>query len=590
MGEVDDSMTTNPKVSGRWASTSSTRSVFRLLSAHPWPVFWSAMTGALVSLGGWALAYYVQFVLDRNGDPGALALATVGIGIAVTLRAATSVVRRAVQLSVVKRIEARVAADALERWNRASVRDREKFSAGELLNRVRGLELLRSALEDRALGAAFDAVLLLVAAAVLFRYSPVLAGLALAGTLLPAIVVHKLRISIQDSFVKTQELGGVLNKRLLDMFEGSRDLRICGAEKWMLDCVQESYAQSQSGRQRHLLKLAVIGNVTSLLSAGTSIAILYLGAHAIAFGRLSAGELIFVYTMAGTMLGPLENLVVSWIFFDEAHVALKRCEEMQSETATDFACCSTGSGDSLRLDHVTFSYLNDRPVLENISLEVPRGSTLAIVGESGAGKSTLLAVMAGLYLPQRGSVSWDVNPAENSMRPTIAAVLQEPHLFETTIEKNIRLGLPQATLEQVQQAAERVNADSFIRNLVDGYQTVISRDGIRLSAGQAQRICLARALIRNPQVLLLDEATSNLDAETEAAVWSAIQARSLERITVVVTHRLRTSMNATQIAVMEMGRIVEFGTYDELISRRGRYYDLWKRQSPAPSVPEEVST
>jgi len=221
-------------------------------------------------------------------------------------------------------------------------------------------------------------------------------------------------------------------------------------------------------------------------------------------------------------------------------------------------------------------------VLDGVSLVLEPGSTLGLVGRSGSGKSTLVRCLAGLVVPSGGNVLYDeVDMREldwRQLRRRIGVVLQAPYLFDDTIAANIALGEPVPDPALVQRAAEIADAAGFIESLALGYETKVGDSGMRLSGGQAQRVCIARALYHDPPVLLFDEATSALDTESEAAVKRNLDRVLEQRTAVIVAHRLSTIRDADVIAVLEQGRLVEHGTHDELLAREGLYHHLHASQ------------
>jgi len=307
----------------------------------------------------------------------------------------------------------------------------------------------------------------------------------------------------------------------------------------------------------------------------------------VAEGRITQGQLMFLFTMAGTMLGPLEQLASSWISFDEASVAFSRYNEIVLLPAEAREKPSGPPRDvrgDIVIEDVSFGYRSGRPILENVSLAIPAGSSVSIVGESGAGKSTLLSLLAGLYLPDRGRILVDGRDLREmgllELRRLTGVVFQTPHLFDASVEENIRMGRWDASEEEVRQAARMARAHDFIERLPEGYATAVSRAGSSFSGGQVQRIAIARALICNPKILLLDEATGNLDAHTEAAIWATLTEGGLACTRVFITHRLSTTIRTDQIVVIDHGRIAESGTFGDLMARKGRFHELWERQMP----------
>jgi len=224
----------------------------------------------------------------------------------------------------------------------------------------------------------------------------------------------------------------------------------------------------------------------------------------------------------------------------------------------------------------------DHPVLKAMNLKVEAGTSVAIVGSSGSGKSTIAYLIERFYDPNSGQVLIDNNLVSDVdptwLRQQIGIVGQEPILFAVSIEENILYGRPNATKEQIIEAANLANAHSFITSFPEGYNTVVGKGGGLLSGGQKQRIAIARAIVRDPKILILDEATSALDAESEMLVQEAVQRLMKQRTTIVIAHRLSTIKSADKIAVLEKGEIVEFGTYEELLSKKGSFVRLFEKQ------------
>ncbi|MEM6797803.1 MAG: ATP-binding cassette domain-containing protein, partial [Acidobacteriota bacterium] len=231
-----------------------------------------------------------------------------------------------------------------------------------------------------------------------------------------------------------------------------------------------------------------------------------------------------------------------------------------------------------------FPFLRRSPVLRNINLELPAGSTTAIVGESGSGKTTLANLLAGYENPQEGRIlvdgtdlrDWDLR----SLRGAIGVVPQEIFLFRGSVRDNVALGNPEASLADIMKACRRATAHDFITVMPDRYTTLIGERGSDLSGGQRQRLALARALLMDPPILILDEATSNLDSETEQAIQRTLNRVKHGRTTLIIAHRLSTVMSADQIVVLQQGQVVEIGSHQQLMEHRGIYYEMWGRQVP----------
>ncbi len=239
----------------------------------------------------------------------------------------------------------------------------------------------------------------------------------------------------------------------------------------------------------------------------------------------------------------------------------------------------TDAQGALRLDHVQFSYVEDRPVLPDLDLDVPAGMTLAMVGTTGAGKTTLAKLVSRFYDPTGGRITLDGvdlrDLTEDDLRKSVVMVTQENFLFNGTVADNIRFGRPDASIEEVVAAAQAIGAHDFIIGLPEGYETQVANRGGRLSAGQRQLVAFARAFLADPAVLILDEATSSLDVPSERLVQHALRTILAQRTAIIIAHRLSTVEIADRVLVMEHGQIVEDGTPSDLIDAGdGRFSDL----------------
>jgi ABC-type multidrug transport system fused ATPase/permease subunit len=236
----------------------------------------------------------------------------------------------------------------------------------------------------------------------------------------------------------------------------------------------------------------------------------------------------------------------------------------------------------IEFENVTFEYNPGVPVLKNVSFVAPAKTTTALVGSSGSGKSTLISLVMTFNQPQQGRVLIDgrdlANLRQHDYREHLGIVLQDNFLFDGTIGQNIRYGRPEATQEEVLNAARIAHVDEFVEPLEKGYDTVIGERGIKLSGGQRQRIAIARAILAEPAILILDEATSSLDSESEAKIQDGLRALRRGRTTFVIAHRLSTIRGADQILVLEAGEIVERGTHEQLLALNGRYKQLYDKQ------------
>jgi ATP-binding cassette subfamily B protein len=311
------------------------------------------------------------------------------------------------------------------------------------------------------------------------------------------------------------------------------------------------------------------------------VVVLGYGAHLAIEGRITPGTLLAFLGYIGGLFGPAQSLVSVYQTLRRAAVSLdvlfSILDAEESVRDRPGARPATALRGEVKLDDVWFSYVPGQPVLRGITLHVPAGATVALVGPSGAGKSSLAVLLQRLYEPQRGTIQIDGVDlralTQESLRRQIGVVMQDTSLFNDTVRANIAYGAPHAAPADVEAAARAANAHDFIAALPNGYDSEVGERGGALSAGQRQRIAIARALLKDPALVILDEATSSLDAESEAAVQAALARLLAGRTTFVIAHRLATIVNADRIVLLRAGQITDEGTHDELLAR-SEYYAL----------------
>ena len=358
---------------------------------------------------------------------------------------------------------------------------------------------------------------------------------------------------------------------------------------------REDYETKRFHAENMLTFQAVMKNVqlTSLLTptveflAALAVTlIVWFGGYEVVNGVMSAGSLVAFLTYAVNLANPVKRLSRIYGRMQQAMAAIDRIFSVldMEETVNDKpdAKVLPKVQGKVSVEGVTFSYDDKHNALEDVSFEVAPGQMIAFVGPSGAGKSTIANLIPRFYDVQAGAIKidgYDIRDVTlNSLREQIGIVPQETLLFSTTVMENIRYGRLDATDEEVMAAAVAANADKFIRELPDGYQTQIGERGLNLSGGQRQRMAIARAMLKNPQILILDEATSALDTESEKIVQAALDELMVGRTSFVIAHRLSTIFGADQIFVIDKGKICEHGTHKELLELGGLYSNLYNIQ------------
>jgi ATP-binding cassette, subfamily B, bacterial len=386
---------------------------------------------------------------------------------------------------------------------------------------------------------------------------------------------------------------GLVNSRLANNLSGITTIKSFTAEAYERDRVAlESEAYRRSNRQAIKLSAAFVPLIRIVVLTGFT-ATLFLGGIEAANGRLSVGTYSFMVFIIQRLLWPLTSLGKTLDQYQRAMASINRLMGLldtpiailTGKTALPLADVRG----AVTLDRITFGYANRPPVLSDLSLDIPAGKTIAIVGSTGSGKSTLVKLLLRLYEINGGRILIDDHDIRDldlrDLRRCIGWVSQDVFLFHGTVAENIAYGSFDASQAAIVKAAQLAEAHDFIEALPDGYNTIVGERGQKLSGGQRQRLAIARALLKDPPILILDEATSAVDNETEAAIQKSLDVITQNRTTIAIAHRLSTIRRADIIYVMEHGQWVESGQHEQLLAQNGLYAALWRVQSGDRSSP-----
>jgi subfamily B ATP-binding cassette protein HlyB/CyaB len=380
---------------------------------------------------------------------------------------------------------------------------------------------------------------------------------------------------------------------LMETLGGAETIKGMGIERPVRLKWEKKYAKALEVQYRAQRFNILIGLVGQLLNAATTIAILWVGATLVLAHELTIGQLIAFTALMGSVLAPLMGLVGLWSLLNDAGVAMERlgdvldiAPEQKPEDLASRIVLPDLKGE-ITLDGVYFRYGGNETahVLENVSLEIKPGELIAIVGRSGSGKTTLAKMLVGFYAPTEGRVTvdgYDMSVVDKEYyRAQVGYVMQSNLLFSGTIAENIASGDASGDRRRIEEVAKMADAHAFISKMPLGYEQVVGERGIGLSGGQIQRLCIARALYHDPRLLVFDEATSALDTQSESNIIGNMQDILKGRTAVIIAHRLSTIMRADKILVLYEGSIVEQGRHEELVERKGMYYQLVQKQLSA---------
>ena len=551
-----------------------------------------ALASIAIQIFGLIVPLLTQLLLDRvvvqRSD---LTLTAVGSGLLIfgLFRIAMTGLRQYLLAHTANRIDLALIVGFVDRTFRLPLSFFETRYVGDIISRIQENRKIQRFLTGEALSIILDLLTVFLYIGLMLWYSWKLSLLVLA--LVPFFVLMAL---IATPFLKriSREIFNAYNqetKYLIQSLTGIRTIKSMAVESLVRAHWEELFSESI----RKNFSGQLIGNTlqiaSSLIQTLITVGLLWFGAWQVIHDELTIGQLVAFNMLLGNVISPFNRLAMLWNELQEVLIAVERIEDViDSPVEEDLQDSSRQylpplSG-HIRFENVTFRYQAQSEVntLENISFEVLPGQMVALVGRSGSGKTTISKMVLGFYTPVEGRIlidGYDVASLSlQSLRSQVGVVDQDTFLFGGTIRENISLGRNDAILSEIVEAAKQAGAHEFIQELPMGYETQIGEGGGMLSGGQRQRIAIARALLGNSRLLILDEATSNLDTESERIIQQNLNTITKNRTTLVIAHRLSTVRNADLILVLDRGVLVESGTHDELIARRGQYYYLNQQQ------------
>jgi len=550
---------------------------------------------ALVAVLQLALPVFSQVIVDRvlvESDRDLLTIVVIGMFTVLGLSLGAALVQRYLLSWVAVRFDT-AALDYLTR--RLLALPMRYFAArrtGDILRRLAGMSQIRDFLVQQAVGGLSAAVQLSVALVLMLLYSPTLTFVALATTPGYMVLLWYSRSRLRPMFDTLEEASGRYHSYQIDAVRGIETVKAMGAEGALRELMLDEFLRVSRQRFRTNFVMLSYEGVTQLLGYVTTALVLWVGALRVMTGELTIGGFVAFTALVTLATAPLQQLLGMWDNVQWLSVLLNRLQDVlepEPEQGRDPSALRTVRSleGRITLQDVGFRYggPESTAILEGITVEVPAGARVAIVGRSGSGKTTLVKLLTGLLQPTSGRVLLDGQDLAaldlRSVRRHIGFVLQQNHLFNDTITRNIAFGDPEPDLDAVIWAARAAAAHEFIERLPLGYDTRIGESGLALSGGQQQRIAIARALYRRPPILLFDEATSALDTESERAVKDNLERLLEGRTSLVIAHRLSTVRDAQLILVLERGRLVEQGDHEALMARKGLYYYLVSQQLSA---------
>ncbi|AZB41904.1 ABC transporter ATP-binding protein [Bacillus sp. FJAT-42376] len=459
---------------------------------------------------------------------------------------------------------------------------------GEIISRViNDVEQTKNFVMTGLMNVWLDVVTILIAIGIMLTMDIPL-------TLVSIVLFPLYGFSVKFFYGKLRELTRVRSQALAEV-QGHLHERVQGMPVIRSFAIEDHEQRQFASENQNFLQKAIdhtswnaktFAVVNTITDAAPLLVIAYAG-YQVIHGDLTVGTMVAFIAYIERLYGPLRRLINSSTLITQAFASMDRVFEFMDEPYDIQDKPNAVKADQVKgkveFDHVTFQYDDDdAKVLDDVTLQANKGDTIALVGMSGGGKSTLVSLIPRFYDVTGGRITLDGTDIRDyeatSLRHQIGMVLQDTFLFSHSVKENILVGKPGATDEEVIEAAKAANAHDFIMKLPDGYETKVGERGVKLSGGQKQRVSIARVFLKNPPILVMDEATSALDLESEHLIQEALEKLSKDRTTFIVAHRLSTITHADQIVLMEHGKIAEKGTHQELMAKKGLYFNLFQIQ------------
>ncbi len=543
-----------------------------------------------VQLFGLANPLMIQVIIDKvivQNSQDTLQVLGIFLLIIAFFEAILTTLRTYLFVDTTNRIDMSLGSEIIDHLLRLPLRYFEKRPVGEISTRVNELENIRQFMTGTALTVVLDAIFSVVYIVVMIIYSPILTAVGL-GTIpifvlmtviFAPLIRHQLRVKAERN-AETQSY-------LVEVMSGIQTVKAQNIElrsRWQW---QDRYSRYMTAGFKTVVTSTFASSTSHFLNQLSGLLVLWVGAYLVLNQELTLGQLIAFRIISSYVTSPVLRLTQLWQNFQETALSLERLADIvdtPEESEKDrFNIPMPAIKGTVKYENVSFRFKPQGPLqLNNVNLTFPAQTFVAVVGQSGAGKSTLVKLLSRLYEPESGHIlidGYDISKVElYSLRRQVGVVPQETLLFDGTIQENIALTNPDATTEEIIEAAKVAVAHEFIMGLPNGYNTRVGERGASLSGGQRQRIALARTILQRPNILVLDEATSALDYTTEKQVCLNLGEAFRDRTVFFITHRLSSIKTADVIVMMDSGAVVEQGSHDELMALRGRYFYLYQQQ------------
>ncbi|MBL7857739.1 MAG: ABC transporter ATP-binding protein [Cyclobacteriaceae bacterium] len=566
--------------------------VFKTIVLPRWKILLVGFILIIISrLAGLVVPASTKYLMDdvvAKGDLNMLKVLLIWVVGAIAVQSVTSFLLTRILSVEAQHLISVLRAKVQKQLLRLPIRFFDNNKSGALVSRVmsdvEGVRNLVGTGLVQLIGGVLTSVICLV---VLIKISPLMTLYVFVPVLIFGLISMKAFAYIRPIFRERSILNAEVTGRLTETLNGVRVIKGFNAEQQEIKIFEQGVDKLFRNVKKSLTSTSVITSSATLLLGLASAGIMGIGGSMIIDKTLTTGEFLSYTLFLGFMIAPIVQMSNIGTQLTEAFAGLDRTEELMNMPPEDDGTERTlRIGDikgDIEFSEVSFAYEEGKEVVRNINFTAPAGTVTALVGTSGSGKTTIAGLVATFLNPQSGTISVDGvdlrHVTLDSYRSQLGVVLQDDFLFEGSIRENILFPRPQATEQQLLAAVRAAHVHEFTDRFEKGLDTVIGERGVKLSGGQRQRIAIARAVLANPRILILDEATSNLDTESESFIQESLRSLMRGRTTFVIAHRLSTIRQADQILVIENGKIVERGKHEELIDKKGRYFELYTYQA-----------
>jgi len=574
------------------AKKTNFKKVFKTLL---WPRKTALLIGLLLivvsRLAGMVLPVSLKFFVDDvipHNDMNLFWLILLLVGVAVSIQSITSFILTRLLGIEAHRVIAQLRVEVQKKVLSLPVSFFDKNKSGALVQRIMDdVDGVRNIIGTGLVQLIGGTLTSIVSLGVLIYISPTLTLYVLAPVILIGVIFLKAFGYIRPLFKKRREFSAAVQGRLVETLGGIRIIKGYNAEKQELKVFNTGVFKIFEFVKKSMTAQALVTSSTLFILGITSAAIMGFGGSMIMSGEILIGEFMTFTVLLGYLITPLIQMGNIGSQLTDAFTGLDRIDELMSmdpeEDPNQQKIELNNLDGHLVFDNVSFKYDEGEDVLKHMNFDAKPGTVTALVGSSGAGKSTIAGLVATHLRPGEGVITIDGHDLSevtlNSYRNQLGLVLQDDFLFEGTIRENILFPRPNSSEEELEMAVQAAHVNEFTDRFENGLDTIVGERGVKLSGGQRQRVSIARAVLAKPKILILDEATSSLDVESEVLIQKSLENLISGRTTIVIAHRLSTIRQADQILVVENGEILERGTHEDLIEKKGRYHELFTLQA-----------